>query len=41
VTAYQVTHRGALVATEVAVGLALLAFILFLAPLVPVIWHTG
>jgi hypothetical protein len=41
VAAYQVTHRGALVASEVAVGLALLAFILFLAPLVPVIWHAG
>ncbi len=41
VAAYQVTHRGALVASEVAVGLALLAFIGFLAGLVPVIWRAG
>jgi hypothetical protein len=37
--AYQVAHRGALLASEVAVGLALLAFIGFLAGLVPVIWR--
>jgi hypothetical protein len=41
VAAYQVAHRGALLASEVAVGLALLAFIPFLAALVPVIWRAG
>jgi len=41
VAAYHVVHRGALVASEVAVGLALLAFIPFLAALVPVIWRAG
>jgi hypothetical protein len=39
VATYQVAHRGALVASEVAVGLALLAFIPLLAGLVPVIWR--
>ena len=41
VAAYQIAHRRALVASEVAVGLALLAFIPFLAALVPVIWRAG
>jgi hypothetical protein len=41
VAAYQVAHRGALVASEVAVGLALVALIGFLAGLVPVIWRAG
>jgi len=41
VAAYQVAHRGALLASEVAVGLALLAFIGFLAGLVPVIWRAS
>jgi hypothetical protein len=41
VAAYQVAHRGALLASEVAVGLALLAFLPFLAGLVPVIWRAG
>jgi hypothetical protein len=41
VAAYQVAHRGALLASEVAVGLALLAFIGFLAGLVPAIWRAG
>ena len=41
VATYQVAHRGALVASEVAVGLALLAFIPFLAALVPVVWRAG
>jgi hypothetical protein len=41
VAAYDVAHRGALLASEVAVGLALLAFIPFLAALVPVIWRAG
>jgi hypothetical protein len=41
VAAYQVAHRGVLVASEVAVGLALLAFIAFLAGLVSVIWRAG
>jgi hypothetical protein len=38
---YTVAHRGVLLASEVAVGLALLAFIPFLAALVPVIWRAG
>jgi uncharacterized membrane protein YfcA len=41
VAAYTVAHRGVLLASEVAVGLALLAFIPFLAALVPVIWRVG
>jgi hypothetical protein len=41
VATYNLTHRGALAASEVAVGLALLAFITFLAGLVPVIWRAG
>jgi hypothetical protein len=41
VAAYQADHRGALLASEVAVGLALLAFIPFLAGLIPVIWRAG
>jgi len=41
VAAYQVAHRGSLLGSEVAVGLALLAFIAFLAPLVSVIRSTG
>ena len=41
VAAYNVAHRGRLLASEVAVGLALLAFIPFLAALVPVIWRAG
>jgi hypothetical protein len=41
VAAYSLAHRGALLASEVAVGLALLAFIGFLAALVPVIWRAG
>jgi hypothetical protein len=41
VAAYNVAHRSALLASEVAVGLALLAFIPFLAGLVPVIWRAG
>ena len=38
---YQLAHRSALLASEVAVGLALLAFIPFLAALVPIIWQAG
>jgi hypothetical protein len=38
---YHLAHRSTLLASEVAVGLALLAFILFLATLVPVIWRAG
>jgi hypothetical protein len=38
---YNVAHRGTLLASEVAVGLALLAFIPFLAALVPVFWRAG
>jgi hypothetical protein len=41
VATYNLAHRGVLVASEVAVGLALLAFIPFLAGLVPVIWRAG
>ena len=41
VAAYTVAHRGILLASEVAVGLALLAFIPFLAALVPLIWRAG
>jgi hypothetical protein len=38
---YHLAHHGALLASEVAVGLALLAFIPFVAALVPVIWRAG
>jgi len=38
---YNLAHRSALLASEVAVGLALLAFIPFLAALVPIIWRAG
>jgi hypothetical protein len=38
---YNLAHRGALLASEVAVGLALLASIPFVATLVPVIWRAG
>jgi hypothetical protein len=41
VTDYNLAHRSTLLASEVAVGLALLAFIAFLAALVPVIWRAG
>jgi hypothetical protein len=41
IAGYNLAHRGTLVASEVAVGLALLAFIAFVAALVPVIWEAG
>jgi hypothetical protein len=41
VAAYNLAHRGTLLASEVAVGLALLAFMWFVAALVPVIWRAG
>jgi hypothetical protein len=41
VAAYQSSHRGALLASEVAVGLALLVFVAFPAGLVPVLWKDG
>jgi len=41
VAAYNVAHRGTLLTSEVAVGLALLAFIPFVAALVPIIWRAG
>jgi hypothetical protein len=41
VAAYNVEHRGTLLASEVAVGFALLAFIAFVAALVPIIWRAG
>jgi hypothetical protein len=39
--AYNLSHRSTLLASEIAVGLALLALIPFLATLVPVIWRAG
>ena len=41
VAAYNLAHRSTLLASEVAVGLALLAFIPFVAALIPVIWRAG
>jgi len=41
VVSYNVAHRGALLGSEVALGLGLLAFIAFLAPLTVVIWRAG
>ena len=41
VAAYNITHRSALLSSEVALGLSLLAFIAFLAPLVAVVWRVG
>jgi hypothetical protein len=41
VAGYNLAHRSSLVASEVAVALALLAFIWFVAALVPVIWRAG
>jgi hypothetical protein len=41
VAAYNVAHRAALLGSEIAVGLALLAFLVFLCPLVPVLWRAG
>jgi hypothetical protein len=41
VDAYTVEHHGALVASEVVLGLGLLAFIAFIAALVPVVWRSG
>jgi len=41
VAAYNVAHRGALLGSEIALGLALLAFLVFLCPLVPVLWRAG
>jgi hypothetical protein len=41
VAAYNLSHRSTLLASEIAVGLALLALIPFLATLVPVIWRAG
>jgi hypothetical protein len=38
---YNLAHRSALLASEVAVGLALLSFIGFLATLVPIVWRAG
>jgi hypothetical protein len=38
---YNLAHRSTLLASEVAVGLALLAFIPFVAALVPIIWRAG
>jgi hypothetical protein len=41
VAAYQVAHRGALLTSEIALGLGLLAFLFFVCPLVPVLWRAG
>lgn len=41
IAAYNTDHRSALLGSEAAVGLALLAVVVFLAPLVPVIWRAG
>jgi hypothetical protein len=41
VMAYYAAHRGALLASEVSVGLALLAFIAFLSPFVSAVWRAG
>ena len=41
VAAYNVTHRGVLLGSEVALGLGLLAFIAVLGPLVVAIWRAG
>lgn len=41
VAAYNVAHRGALLGSEVALGLGLLAFLAFLAPLTVVVWRAG
>ena len=41
VAAYNLEHRGTLLASEVAVGLGLLAFVPFVAALVPIIWRAG
>lgn len=41
VAAYNVAHRGALLGSEVALGLGLLAFIAFLAPFVVLIRRAG
>lgn len=41
VAAYNLEHRGRLLASEVAVDLALLAFIPFVAALVAVVWRAG
>jgi hypothetical protein len=41
VAAYNVSHRGAMLASEIALGLALLAVIAFLAPLTVVVWRAG
>jgi hypothetical protein len=38
---YNLAHRNILLASEVAVGLALLAFIPFVAALVPIVWEAG
>jgi hypothetical protein len=39
VSAYNIANRGALLGSEVALGMGLLAFIAFLAPLVAAIWQ--
>src|SRR5919201_1457590 len=41
VAAYNVAHRGRLLASEVALALALLAFIPFVVALVAVVWRAG
>jgi hypothetical protein len=41
ITVYSRDHRESLLGSEVAVGLALLSAIVFLGPLVPIIWRAG
>lgn len=41
VAAYNVAHRAALLGSEIALGLALLAFLIFLCPLVAALWRAG
>jgi hypothetical protein len=41
VMAYEIAHRGRLLISEIAVCLALLAFVAFVAGLVPVFWRAG
>ena len=41
VIAYEIAHRGRLLISEIAVCMALLAFLAFVATLVPVVWWAG
>ena len=41
VIAYEIAHRGRLLISEIAVCMALLAFLAFVATLIPVVWWAG